>query len=299
LTVKKNELKISVIFWSLIFFFGSLLSGQKYPFGSEKLGSYFRIVVSEEDTTGLQAAISQSYALVDQLNLIFSDYLAYSECQKLSKAEAHQWIEISEDMFQVLKEAQKACKISKGAFNVTIGTVTALWRSEFDGHERERKIDSLLQCVTCDNFKIDKKSHRIYKSRDCFSFDFGGIAKGYISQKVSNLLKSLGFNRHLIDAGGDLVLGDAPPGSKGWKIKIEDSHQTLILKNTSIATSGRTYQHYEDQSLYDIHIINPFKSLNSGNNKKSVTVISKNAMKADWMATWKFITASDKAVYRY
>ena len=218
-----------IVTTSLLFISVIRTNAQKYPHSSEKLGSYFRIVVSKEDTTGLQNAIFQSYELVDQLNLIFSDYLANSECQKLSSAEAHQWIEVSDDMFLVLKEAQKACKISKGEFNVTIGKVTALWRSEFDGKKRDRNIDSLLQCVTCDNFKIDRKTKKIYKSRGCFSFDFGGIAKGYISQRVSNLLKVLGFSRHLIDAGGDLVLGEAPLGNKGWKIKIEDQDQTVTL----------------------------------------------------------------------
>ncbi|HMP31587.1 MAG TPA: FAD:protein FMN transferase, partial [Saprospiraceae bacterium] len=92
-----------------------------------------------------------------------------------------------------------------------------------------------------ENYKL-KKDHLVLKNRECFEFDFGGIAKGYIIGAVSKWLSSKGYNRHLVDAGGDIVLGKEPLGQKGWKIKIEDSDEVLLLRNIAVATSGKTYQ---------------------------------------------------------
>ena len=50
--------------------------------------------------------------------------------------------------------------------------------------------------------------------------DLGGVAKGYIADRMLEVLKDYGFSRSLVDAGGDLRIGDAPLGSAGWKIEI-------------------------------------------------------------------------------
>lgn len=275
------------------------LISQKYQFSLPKLGSYFRIVISTDDTVRLHDAITQSYIIVDDLDVIFSDYKDDSECSSISRAKSNQWIKVSDSMYEVLEESLTACKKSKGQFNVTIGKVTAVWRNEKENLERIRKIDSLISCVKCDNFKLDPETKSLFKTRDCYAFDFGGIAKGYISQKVSDYLKSRGFKNHLIDAGGDLLLGEPPTGQKGWKIKIEDREKTYTLKNIAIATSGKTYQQYENETLYETHIINPVAdNKNNQNHKKAVTVMCKSAIKADWMATWRYMYFSNKTLYK-
>jgi thiamine biosynthesis lipoprotein len=44
--------------------------------------------------------------------------------------------------------------------------------------------------------------------------DLGGIAKGYIAQKVVDFLAKEGLGSSLVDAGGDLAMGQAPPSKK-------------------------------------------------------------------------------------
>ena len=121
--------------------------------------------------------------------------------------------------------------------------------------------------------------------------DFGGIAKGYIAQKVIEQLYKNGIHIALADAGGDIVMSEAPPNTKGWKIGINLPEKTnelvsqhLLLKNISVATSGDVYQYFEQDGIQYSHIINPTTGYGM-TTQRNVTVISKGGATADWLAT--------------
>jgi FAD:protein FMN transferase len=269
----------------------SSIDAQKHRYQEPKLGSYFTVIVSSKDTNNLQNTISEVYKLVDELDFVFSDYKEDSECMKISREASNQWINISQPMYEVLKEALYACRKSKGLFNVTIGKASKLWR-QYKSRDEKIPIELMneaLSCVKCDNYRLKKHTLQLWKHQDCFEFDFGGIAKGYIISSVSNLLTKNGFDRHLIDAGGDIILGNAPLNQQGWKIKIEDSGKIVIKQNIAIATSGKTYQYNDSEDVYSSHIILPQNFSSSKTEPKDMTVFHKKAMRADWMATWLFL----------
>jgi len=281
-----------IITFYLLIFVQTIGFSQKHVFNRPKLGSYFRIIISSSaDSSKINSVIKRSYEIVDSLDHIFSDYVQDSECAFLSTAPANQWIKVSKPMYEVLREAQYACKISKGLFNVTIGKATKIWRNYKNQAQivPEGLVEEVLKCVDCNNYKLSKKRKELIKSKDCYDFDFGGIAKGYIAQRVSIFLKKEGYYRHLIDAGGDLVLGKAPLGAQGWKIKKEGSQNDFLLENISVATSGSTYQHIDDANTYDTHIINPLEKSKSKSKHDDATIFHKSGMRADWMATWKYL----------
>ena len=64
------------------------------------------------------------------------------------------------------------------------------------------------------------RSKTISFKKPGMSLDFGGIVKGYAAQKVIDYLKNKNINIALADAGGDIAMGDAPPGKNGWSIGI-------------------------------------------------------------------------------
>jgi thiamine biosynthesis lipoprotein len=274
------------------------VDAQKHRYQEQKLGSYFTVIVSSSDTNNLYNSISEVFELVDELDHVFSDYKEDSECMKISREVSNEWINISQPMYEVLKEALFACKKSKGLFNVTIGKASKLWRyyKSMDKKIPTALMNEALSCVKCDNYRLKKNNTQLWKTRDCFEFDFGGIAKGYIIAKVSDLLTKRGFDRHLIDAGGDIKLGIAPFNEKGWKIKIEESEKIVIKENIAIATSGKTYQYNETEDVYNSHIIKPQKYSTGQTEQRDMTVFHKNAMRADWMATWLFLKNQDNNI---
>ena len=68
--------------------------------------------------------------------------------------------------------------------------------------------------------------------------DLGGIGKGFAGDEAIKTLKDNGLPIAMFVAGGDIVLGDAPPNTKGWTIEIEQKiprgPSRLVLANCGI-----------------------------------------------------------------
>ena len=127
------------------------------------------------------------------------------------------------------------------------------------------------------SFKIGK--HKI---------TLGGIAKGYAADKALAILRKKGLNSVLVDAGGDLALGDPPPGRKGWKIDIggrkHPNLPTLELANCAVATSGDVEQFVEVEGKRYSHIIDPRTGIGL-TTRLQVTVVAPSGMQADSLAS--------------
>jgi thiamine biosynthesis lipoprotein len=109
--------------------------------------------------------------------------------------------------------------------------------------------------------------------------DLGGIAKGYAAEELLALLRRLGITHALVAAGGDIVVGDAPPGAQGWKIGIAPLENPnakpsryLSLKNAGVSTSGDSEQYVVIGGKRYSHIVNPKTGLGVTTHS-SVTVI--------------------------
>ena len=128
--------------------------------------------------------------------------------------------------------------------------------------------------------------------------DLGGVAKGYIADRMLEVLKDYGFSRSLIDAGGDLRIGDAPIGSAGWKIDIGgvkyEKLTMLKLANCAVATSGDTEQFLKINDSQYSHIIDPQTGIGLANQAQA-TVIAPTGMEADSLASTFLVTGFEKA----
>jgi thiamine biosynthesis lipoprotein len=121
--------------------------------------------------------------------------------------------------------------------------------------------------------------------------DLGGIAKGYIAQKVIDFLRQEGISKALADAGGDMAMSSSVNNSKGWVIGVNIPETTddllprhLILQNIAVATSGDAYQYIEHNGKKYSHIIDPRTGYGI-QSQRNVTVIATNGTDADWLAT--------------
>jgi thiamine biosynthesis lipoprotein len=121
--------------------------------------------------------------------------------------------------------------------------------------------------------------------------DLGGIAQGYIAQKIMDLLSSRGITRALVNVSGDIVTSGAPPGMPGWTIGINVPESTdellpknLLLQNKAVTTSGDAFQYFEHGGRRYSHIVDP-RSGYGITSQRNVTVIAADGTTADWAAT--------------
>ncbi|MBM3853126.1 MAG: FAD:protein FMN transferase, partial [Verrucomicrobia bacterium] len=120
--------------------------------------------------------------------------------------------------------------------------------------------------------------------------DLGGIAKGYAADEALAVLARLSLPHAMVAAGGDLALGDAPPGAPGWKVELapfgrpSSDALTVVVANAGVSTSGDVEQFVEIAGIRYSHVVDPRTALGL-TVPIAVTVIAPHAAIADGLAT--------------
>jgi thiamine biosynthesis lipoprotein len=119
--------------------------------------------------------------------------------------------------------------------------------------------------------------------------DLGGIAKGQAADAMLAVFFQHKLMSTSITAGGDVRLGNPPPGQKGWAVGVrtfdkEKDGSTLILANCAVSTSGDLQQAIEIDGIRYAHIIDPITGLGL-TRPVAATVIAPSAAQSDALAT--------------
>lgn len=252
-----------------------------------------RIVLYSESEEAATKAATAAFDRFRKLNGILSDYDSESELSRLNRsAGSGQCIPVSDDLWRVLERARQVSDATNGAFDITIGPVSRLWRRSRRRGELPPP-DRLKEALRLVNYR----SVQLAPDRQCVTLpqrsimlDLGGIGKGYAIDEALSVLRQHGANKALVDASGDIGLGDAPPGALGWRVGIASPEPNgppedfLWLANTAIAQSGDLWQHVEIEGKRYSHIIDPQTGIGL-TDRSSVTIVAPNAMTADAFAS--------------
>lgn len=257
------------------------------------MGSPLNIIFYAQDSVIANKQARACFKLVDSLNHIFSNYDSSSELTRINNNAGIAKNIASPLMWELLLESKRAYTKSHGAYNIAMGPLTHLWRTARRLKQFPTTTQIKKNLLLCDFNKIqmNAQDHSIYLSAKGMQLDFGGIGKGYIAQMVVNFLKKQGIPESLVDAGGDIVLGDAPRDKKDWTVGVNKPGQAedllpekLKLHNLSVATSGDVYQFIEHNGKKYSHIIDPATGYGV-TSLRNVTVIANEGALADWLAT--------------
>jgi thiamine biosynthesis lipoprotein len=287
----------------LILFFTSALLAQdngretptlrRFEFSRPAMGTEFRILCYAPDSS---LALRASKAAFDRIAAIESSMSDYREDSEVSRLAASAGISkkdvvVSEDLWKVLSYAKDVAKRSEGAFDVTTGALTKLWRRAFRQMEfpDSAALDSARATVGYKDLVLGK-NNTLQLKKPGMRIDLGGIAKGFAVDEAMAVLQSHDIGIALVDGGGDLRAGEAPPGTMGWlveKPRFSDGQmatEKVPVKNVALATSGDTYRFLEYQGKRFSHIIDPRTGLGV-TSRQIVTVTAPSCMMADAWAT--------------
>ena len=290
--------------WRLfsVLLFPITLSAQlkRFEYTQSKMGSPFRIVFYHHDSAFAGTLAKDCFRLVDTLNSIFSDYDRQSESSSLNTSGR----QVSRELFSMIKRSKQAWLRSGRTFDITIGALTKLWRraKAAKSFPSAEEVNKAKAATGFDKLRLDPVTRSVSFLNKELSLDFGGIVKGYAAQKVIDFLKKKGIMIALADAGGDIAIGDPPPGHPGWIIGInlpetddELMKQKLELRNCAVATSGDLYNYMIRDGKKYSHIIDP-RTGYGVTSQRNVTVIANDGATADWLATACSILPIDKAL---
>ncbi len=266
---------------------------QPYEAVEPHMGTLFRIKLYAASEQQAQQAFRAAFARIAQLDDELSDYKPDSELNRLARSAVKRPQPASEDLVRVVGAAEQLSEKTDGAFDITIGPLTHLWRAAVKVHQLPSAEAIAAARAKCGFRKlhVNLQAHTICFDESGMQLDAGAIAKGDAADQALFVLKQLGIQSALVAASGDLAFSDAPPGEAGWKIGVDSLDRAdapftrvLLLANGAVSTSGPSEQHLDINGVRYSHIIDPRTGMGLTRDL-TVTVIAAHGLAADPLAT--------------
>lgn len=262
------------------------------------MGVDWTITVHAGDRTSATRAIDAGFAEARRLEGILSDYDAASELSRLSAAApTAEPVPVGDDLWRVLVRADDIGRLTDGAFDVTVGPLTRLWRqSRRSGHlPRPDKLAAARAAVGAGALVLAAAPRAASLTRPGMRLDLGGIGMGYAADRVLQVLGDHGIASAMVDASGDVAVSGAPPHTAGWTIRVaampgDDAH--VVLVNAAITTSGDANQFTVIDGRRYSHIVDPRTGIGVAG-PAAVSVIAGDATTADALATAASVAGPD------
>jgi thiamine biosynthesis lipoprotein len=264
----------------------------RFEFTEPHMGTLCRIICYAVDAGTAQLASTAAFARIAELDDIMSDYSTTSELTRLSLGSGGPAQQVSPDLFFVLSKALSISGVTDGAFDITVGPVTKIWRRARRQHELpdSERLAQALRNVGFDKVQLDAPTHSVHLAQSGMMLDLGGIAKGYAADEGLKVLRQSGLLSALVAAGGDIAVGAPPPGAEGWTIAVspleptDKSPRHLLLTDAAVSTSGDAEQFVEIRGQRYSHIIDPRTGI-ALTGRRAVTVVAPKGITSDSLAT--------------
>ena len=266
------------------------LPPQRFSKTAYLMGVQFRIDLYADNEAIADEAFTAGFARIDELEQCLSNYRADSELSLLCRSTGP--VRVSDDLWKVLIYAEQISRLSHGAFDVTVGRVTKLWRRA----RRQQQIPSAerlqqeMEFVGFDKLVLDRLAKTVTIQKPGLLIDLGAIGKGYAADEALQVLAELGIRSAVVDASGDVRFGAAPPGKSGWATGIaalSEGGTPILLQHQShgaVATSGDAFQFLEFQGKRYSHILDPRTGM-PVQVRSSVSIHAATGMQADALAS--------------
>ena len=281
---------------------------RRFEFARQKMGGPFGLVLYAPDEAAANRAAEAAFARVDELNLALSDYDPESEISRLSQRTLQgpmaEPVAVSEDLFVVLARGVELARLTDGAFDVTVGPYMRLWRRAKDLGQlpTDERLEKTRPSVGYQHVKLDAEKRTVRLTAPRMRLDVGGLALGYIADEAREAMAEAGVTRALVDAGGEVSVGEPPPGRDGWRVAVQslkspEEMTGIYVKvwNSCVTTSGDTRRFIELEGKRYSHIIDPRVGLGL-TNRIGATVICSDGMTADALDTAVSLLGPEKGI---
>ena len=261
------------------------------------LGTSFLVSVigfpEELDAESVRQDILDVLADLDELASTWRDD---SELSALNAALSVDWVSVSAPFCDLLERSLEISRITKGAFDPTVGPLVNLWGFGPAGPISEPPTDGDIEAaqhrVGFDLVEVDCNEQLVRKDVPDLYVDLSGWAKGHAVDLVAGLLDSRGVENYMVEIGGELRVSGHNRKGRNWAIGIEAPstservpHAIVHVSNTSVATSGDYRNYFEHDGQRYSHTIDPRTGRPVTHSLAAVTVVDASAAFADAMAT--------------
>lgn len=247
---------------------------------------------------GDQSAIDSAFALCERYDGLLSAQREGSDVWRINHA-AGAPVEVAPETADVISKSLEFCRLSEGAFDITIGTVSLLW----DFNEGVRPSDeAIAQALPHIDWRgVSVSGTTVQLADPAQMIDLGGIAKGWIADSLADHLRQQGIESAIINLGGNVfALGEKPSGAP-WLVGLRDPNvsagkavATIEVRNASVVTSGLYERHFELDGVDYYHILDHRTGYPAQTDVRADTVVTPLSLTGDGLSTTLFILGSER-----
>jgi thiamine biosynthesis lipoprotein len=214
-------------------------------------------------------------------------------------------VHVHPDTFSLLLLAKEYTRKTKGAFDITLRPLSALWDVSKRGDfiPPDAQIKKTLACTGPGRLELFPNTMSARLARPGMSVDLGGIAKGYAGDEVKRILAEHGCENARINLGGNIVALGRNPQGEPWRIGVQNPLRprgktllSLDIQNASVVTSGTGERFFMKDGKRYHHILDPKTGKPAQKGLLSVTVVSLSGTAADALATALFVLGAKKGL---
>jgi thiamine biosynthesis lipoprotein len=247
--------------------------------------------------------------ILEKINRQMSTYLQDSELSEFNRRRVTDWIDVSQQLVDVLHQAQQISVLTEGAFDVTVGPLVNLWgfgpAPGDDQPPSDQAIRQAMDRVGYARLQVRSSPPAIKKHRADLYVDLSAIAKGYAADVIAENLLARGVDHYMVEIGGEVRARGRNARGTLWRIAIEKPssgsrsvHTVIELNDLGMATSGDYRNYFETEGRRYSHTIDPRSGRPVTHKLASVTVAHPSTMQADALATALMVLGAD-AGYRF
>lgn len=253
------------------------------------LGASATMELHHDDRSEAERLVSLATSEARRLERLFSIYLKDSALVELNRTGI--LVDPAPEMVDLLAISQHYANLTGGAFDVTVQPLWGLYVGHFSRKDADPagpapgEVQSALACVGSARLSVSR--NRIAMPHG-MAVTLNGIAQGYVTDKVVELLRANGVDQSLVDMGETRAIGSRPDGHP-WEVGVADpevagrTEAVLPIVDRAVSTSGAYGFQFDPDGRFN-HLFDP-RTGRCAARYRSVTTVSRSATAADALST--------------
>jgi thiamine biosynthesis lipoprotein len=265
------------------------------------VGFYFDTVITLSAFVDDDKVLKEALDECARYEKLFSRTVQGSDIWRINEESGP--IQVAPETIEMLSDGLGVSEASGGAFDMTVEPETKLWN--FSGETAKLPdAEALKEAATHVDYKKLVLKDSSVELPDDMGLDLGGIAKGYIADKLGEFLRKKGVKSALINLGGNvLTVGRRATDDAAWVVGIQDpkaengtNKLTLKAEDLSVVTSGNYERFFILDGVRYHHLLNPRTGWPVNEGLDSITILSKSSAMGDALSTACYVLGVDKGM---
>lgn len=257
------------------------------------MGNQFEFTLIEQSENQAEEFFEIAINEIKRIEKLLTTFSDTSITYKINENAGIRPVEVTDEVFQLIKRSQFISKITQGAFDLSYGSIDKrFWNFDVNmtslpDVETAKKS---VELINYENIILDENNKTVILKNKGMRIGFGGIGKGYAAEMAKKKLKEINVKSGIVNASGDLTAWGFQESGEPWTIGVADPNQrksifsTFKITDKAVATSGNYEKFVVINNKKYSHTIDP-KTGYPISGIKSVTILADNAEIADALAT--------------